>query len=466
MQKQWDAVVVGTGPAGLAFAITAADLGLKVLAVDEQATPGGQIYRNIEAQNRKSLRLLGEDYRKGRLLVRKFRQSSAEYLPEATVWKFEPDGRICYSSKGSSTEIRASRIVIATGAMERPVPFPGWTLPGVIGVGAADTLYKSAGIVPRGPVAMVGNGPLMLSTAIHLHGLGVEISHFLESKPRFSTIRAFPHLPMALARPGYLLKGSAMLVKTEKISGNRRRDITEYAACGNGKVEKLSFKSGRKKEEIRTASVLVHEGVVPRTEFARQLRLGHRWDPVQRCWHPVVDRFGRAEKGNIHIAGDGAFVHGAVAAEIKGMLAAIDIAADLKLISPREKQALASPELTALKRELAPRPFVDAVYRPRPNLYSMDDDTMVCRCEEVTAQQIRLAIIQGMKTPEMVKSLTRCGMGPCRSSMCGSALTELIAGETGRMIEEMKPMGIRPPVRNITVGELTRMELLNNPGGN
>ncbi len=465
MQKEWDAIVIGTGPAGLAFAATAADLGLDVLAIDDQSTPGGQIYRNIEQQTPQSMKLLGPDYQHGLSLVTAFRASRATYLPNATVWKIEADGRLCYSDNGESTEIRAKRIVIAIGAMERPVPFNGWTLPGVMGVGAVDTLYKNCGMVPEGPVAMVGSGPLMLSVAIHLNELGVEISHFLETQPALASFKALPHLPGALAKPGYLLKGSGMLLKAGRISRHRKRHITGYAAEGNGMIEKLSFRNGGGKETIDTRTLLVHEGIIPRSEFARLLNLEHRWEPVQRYWYPEVDAFGRTSEKNIYIAGDNSYIHGAIAAEKKGVLAAIDIAAGINKLSDLEKQQMSAPVIKALNREKSVRPFIDAVYRPRPNLYAANDQTVICRCEEVTVEQIRQAIIQGMTTPETVKSITRCGMGPCQSRMCSMALSEIIARETGQMVQEMKPVSIRPPVRNLPIGQLSRIDLATETEG-
>lgn len=459
MQKEWDAIVIGAGPAGLAFAATAADMGLDVLALDEQATPGGQIYRNIEQQTPQSMKLLGPDYKHGLSLVSKFRASRATYLANATVWKIETDGRLCYAANGESKEIHAKRIVIAIGAMERPVPFTGWTLPGVMGVGAVDTLYKHCGMVPAGPVTMIGSGPLMLSVAIHLNELGVEISDFLETQPAFASFKALPHLPSALSKPGYLLKGSGMLLKAGRISRHRKRHITGYAAKGNGRIEKLSFRNGASEETVDTNSLLVHEGIIPRSEFARLLHLEHCWEPVQRYWYPKVDSFGRTSEKHIYIAGDSSYIHGAIAAENKGILAAIDIGADLKKVSDAEKQQMSVPVIKALNREKRVRPFIDAVYRPRPNLYAADDQTVICRCEEVTVEQIRQAIIQGMTTPEMVKSITRCGMGPCQSRMCSMALSEIIARETGQMVQEMKPVSIRPPVRNLPIGQVTRLDL-------
>ncbi|MCG8566103.1 MAG: NAD(P)/FAD-dependent oxidoreductase [Desulfobacterales bacterium] len=461
MKENWDAVVVGAGPAGMAFAADAAEMGLSVLALDEQDCPGGQIYRNMENQSRESLKLLGPDYGKGLELVERFRASRAQYIPGAVVWKLEADGRVSFTVDGECREIRGKRIVIAIGAMERPVPFSGWTQPGIMGVGAADTLLKTSGMVPQGPVAMAGNGPLMFSVADHLSRLGVEITHLLDSRPKHAVLAALPHLTGAVKRPGYLLKGAVMMAKARKAVGNWVPDVENLTALGEGQLNGVAFQSRGESRTIEATTLLVHQGIIPRWEFTRQLDLPHGWDPIQRYWYPQLDPHGRSGVETIYVAGDNGYVHGAEAARIKGQLAAVSVAADIGKISPSQKANQSTPLFNALKREIAPRAFVDAAFRPSPSLFHMADDTLVCRCEEVTAGKIRQAIAQGMTTPEMVKSVTRCGMGPCQGRMCGPALTELVSQGTGTPVESFSPISIRPPVRNLFIGDFTKLNFMD-----
>ena len=465
MQADWDVIVVGAGPAGMACATAAAGAGLGVLVLDEQPAPGGQIYRNVERQPAEVMKVLGPDYAAGLSLVRRFRESSAVYLPGATVWKLEADGRVAFSRDGASEEIRARRLVIATGAMERPVPFPGWTLPGVVGAGAVDALFKGDGIVPEGPVTMAGSGPLMLLVAPHLRALKIPVHHLYDTTSRRSLPGALAHLPRALGRAGYLLKGAAMLARTRLGVGGYTPGIARYAAEGEGRVERVSAEGGGKRHGGESGMLLVHEGIVPRTEFTRQLGLDHLWDPVQRYWHPALDAEGRTSCPTVFMAGDGGFVHGAVAAGEKGAIAGLAVARDLGRLSPEAFDRRAARHKRTLRRELLPRPFVDALYRPRPELHGMEDHTTVCRCEEVSAGEIRGLVAEGHKTPEMVKAVTRCGMGPCQGRMCGSALAELVTAEAGIDIRSAAPPRVRPPVRNIGLGELVRMTLLPKPGG-
>ena len=460
MDKRRDIIIVGAGPAGLSAAITASAYGLDVLVLDEQPSPGGQLYRNIERADNDTLKILGSDYSNGLALVKKFRESRAEYIGNAIVWRIDPSGNICFSATGQSTEISAKHIIIAIGATERPVPFPGWTLPGIMGAGAIDANFKSSGTIPDGPVVLAGSGPLLLSVIGHMASLGVEISAVLDTTPSGNILSALPLLPGALRRTDYLLKGVGMLLNLKRSGINYFTGITDYKAYGKDCLESVSFETKKGSQHIDAEMLLVHEGIVPRCDFTLQMDLNHLWDPVQRYWYPETDDFGGTAKSAIYVAGDGAFVHGGIPATFKGSLAAFDIAEKLNGLPLLEKTVSQTKIKKKLSAELAPRPFVDALYKPRTGLYSMSDDTLVCRCEEITAGDIRQAILEGCREPNEIKAMTRCGMGHCQGRMCGTGLSEIIAEKSQVEPCDLKPLNIRPPVRNISLSELARVNLL------
>src|SRR5437763_4965958 len=169
-----DFAIVGAGPAGMAAATLAVELGLDTLLLDEQEGPGGQIYRaidRIEAGASVSSPL-GADYLAGQSLPTALRASGARYRPATTVWHIDPDGTLSLTSEGASDTVIARRILLATGAIERPVPVPGWTLPGVMTVGAAQILLKTADLVPDGRAVLAGQGPLPYLAAVQLARAG------------------------------------------------------------------------------------------------------------------------------------------------------------------------------------------------------------------------------------------------------------------------------------------------------
>ena len=164
----------------------------------------------------------------------------------------------------------------------------------------------------------------------------------------------------------------------------------------------------------------------------------------------------------IYVAGDGAFVHGGIPAAFKGSLAALDIAGKLNALPPAQKTCDVAKIAKRLSSELVPRPFVDALYKPRMDLYNINDETHVCRCEEITAGDIRQAIHEGSREPNEIKTITRCGMGHCQGRMCGAALAEIIAENLKLDPIDLRPLNIRPPVRNISLSELSRVALLED----
>lgn len=458
-----DLIVVGAGPAGLSAAATAAELGLTTLVLDEQPSPGGQLYRNIERVGPGTLEVLGHDYAKGLNLLEKFRKSGAGYQESAIVWNIEHNGTVCYSRKGKSTQIAAKRVIVAIGATERPVAFPGWSLPGVMGAGAIDANFKSSGTIPAGPVVLCGSGPLLLLVIGHLNSLGVEIRAVLDTTPSGNMLSAIPMLPGALRRSDYLLKGIAMLLNIKKSRIRYYRNVTGCKAHGSDQLKRVSFTSGGKEYHLETKMLLVHEGVVPRCDFSQLLGLKHHWDPVQRYWYPQTDRCGATASEKIYVAGDSVFVHGGIPATLKGSLAALDIAEKLNLLTASEKAETVPGLEKELQAELMPRPFIDALYKPRKNLFEISDETLVCRCEEVTAGVIRQTIREGCREPNEIKTLTRCGMGNCQGRMCGTVLAEIVAAELQLEPHVLKPLSVRAPVRNLSLRELSEVDLLENP---
>ena len=162
---QYDIAIIGGGPAGLSAAVQASKLGADVVLLDEQASPGGQIYRSIEQQSERQSELLGPDYQYGKLLVQNFRQSATQYLPESRVWSINDKREIGFTNPHGTHVIATKNIIIASGAMERPVPFVGWTLPGVMNAGAGQVLFKAQNVLPSEDVVLAGSGPLLLLLA-------------------------------------------------------------------------------------------------------------------------------------------------------------------------------------------------------------------------------------------------------------------------------------------------------------
>lgn len=460
MGTHYDAIVIGAGPAGLSASASMAEMGLKVLTLDEQSKLGGQIYRNIENASPQNLEKMGEDYSKGRKLTKRFRKSGAEYLNSSSVWNVEPQGRVCYSRNGVSSRITANYVVIAAGAMERPVPIPGWTLPGVVGAGAANGLAKEANLTPSGTVVLAGSGPLLLLEASLLLEKGVKVAAILETTPKIPNPAILADLPKALLGTKFLLKGVDMLLDIRKTKVPHYKGIKNLKAIGDTTLTAVEAECGGKKLHFDADMLLLHFGVIPETHIYRMLKCHMQWHEKYRYWYPKTDEWGRTNYEKIFAAGDGTGVSGALAAELKGELAALEVARCLGLLPAYERDRMAVPFKEAIAKDGCPRPLIDSFFAFDPANFNFDNDTILCRCENVTVGDVRDIVAQGVTDLNEVKAITRCGMGPCQGRMCGPALGEIVAAELNTGVPEAGLLTIRPPLKQIPLEELATMDIV------
>lgn len=456
MLMKRDLAIIGAGPAGMAAAAQAAEWGLSVTVLDEQPRAGGQIYRDVDRASVSRGHLLGNDYTYGARLTEGLRQSGVEHISGAAVWAIQDEFRISYTCAGRGAQIEADRILLATGALERPMPIPGWTLPGVMTAGAGQILLKQSGIVAQGAV-LVGSGPLLYLIAAQMVRAGTPPTAMIETQTAGDMIRALRHVGGALRGWTYMAKGLKMLAEIKRAKVPRYTGATQIAIEGQGKAEAITFTHTGGKQRIACETVFLHHGVVPNTQVARSLGIDHYWDPVQGAFVPKLDAWGQSDVAGVFIAGDGAGIGGAKLAEHAGRLAALKIAQNADRMSTQDCDRLAAPLRRAVTRERAVRPFLDAAYPPCDSALHPADSTIVCRCEEVTAGDVRGYAKLGCLGPNQTKAFGRAGMGPCQGRYCGLTVTALLADANGQSLNETGYYRIRPPLKPVTLGELAAM---------
>ncbi|CAM4009410.1 FAD/NAD(P)-binding oxidoreductase [Bordetella tumbae] len=461
MTREVNVLIVGAGPAGMSAAIRLRAAGLSVLVVDEQPAPGGQIWRAVETVAATSTgKLLGDEYRAGQHLAAAFRASGAGYEAQTQVWQIEPGWHVYKSRGGQAEVIRADQVLLATGAQERPAPFPGWTLPGVLTVGAAQILLKTSQQVPADPIWVVGSGPLPLLYMAQLVRAGGRVAGWLDTSPAGGWRRAMPYLGDVLQRFGEIRKGLSWLRELKQAGVKRIRNVQSFRALGDGKLETLEYTvNGGATQRVPAKVVLVHEGVVPSIHMTRALDCAHHWSDQQACLVPDVDEWGQTSLRGVYLAGDGAGIAGANAACTRGELAAIGIALQTGKLTAQQAAEQALPLRKQLAGQQRLRPMLDAMYPPRASIFAPSDDTIVCRCEELTAGDIRRAAALGQPGPNQIKSFTRAGMGPCQGRQCGYTIAHILATEQQRPVAQVGFYRIRPPLKPLTLGELASLDL-------
>jgi len=453
VRESYDVAVIGAGPAGLAAAAVAARAGLSTVLFDEQASAGGQIYRAITETPVTDNAVLGASYWRGERLVEAFRTSGAQYVPGATVWSLTKEREIGVSFAGGSVLTKAKRVIICTGALERPFPIPGWTLPGVMTAGAAQILLKAGGLLPSGRTVLAGCGPLLWLLAWQYLNAGVKLSGVLDTTPAANRSRALSHfVPFFFS--SYFRDGSK-LVREVKRQVRVIRGITSLRALGESRVKAVAYRTGTSTEtRMAVDHLFLHQGVAPNVNLAMSVGIEHRWNDEQLCWVPVLDAYGNSAVDGIAIAGDGAGIAGAEAAEWRGQLAALAAVRALGRSVAASEDARAQRELA---RCLHGRAFLDVLFRPARIFRQPAGDTIVCRCEETTAREILDTVALGCPGPNQMKIFLRCGMGPCQGRLCGLTVTELIAQARGVSPQQVGYYRLRPPVKPITVGELAAL---------
>src|SRR5580698_1393280 len=260
LASSYELVVIGGGPAGLAAATLAAKAGVQTVLFDENPGVGGQIYRGITATPIHNRSVLGEDYWAGAALAAEAKASGATIVNGATVWSLDPNRLVGVSIAGQARMIQAQRVIVATGSMERPFPIPGWTLPGVLTAGAAQTALKAQGLVPAGRTIMAGCGPLLWLLAAQLLRAGAKIEAVLDTAPKVNWLKAAMYLPDFALSP-YLSKGLALLrevkAKAPVIAAHR------VEAHGKDKLTEVVFTTGAGVRRMKADLLLLHHGVVP-----------------------------------------------------------------------------------------------------------------------------------------------------------------------------------------------------------
>jgi NADPH-dependent 2,4-dienoyl-CoA reductase/sulfur reductase-like enzyme len=465
LSECYDLLIIGAGPAGMAAAVTGAEQGLSTLLIDENLAPGGQIYRGITTTPVAAKETLGADYWRGAEIVHSLTGSDAAYAPETTVWSVGPAlndtgetglMEVGVSLGGAARLIQARQIIAATGALERPFPIPRWTLPGVMTAGGAQIALKTSGLVPDGKVVVAGSGPLLYLLTAQLRAAGAKISVMLDTTPLENWGRAIGHAPGFLRSP-YLGKGLKLLLGAHR--GMRIvRGVTALSAEGDGRVKGVRFRRGSKEEELPCDVLLLHQGVVPNINLANAVGCALDWDEDQLTWVPRTDEWFETSVKGFAIAGDGAGIGGAESAALRGRLAALGAGHRLGRLSAQDRDQRAATVRSELVRAGRGRRFLDVLYRPAKTFrIPADDDTIVCRCEEVTAGKLRETLALGVAGPNQMKSFLRCGMGPCQGRLCGLTVTELIADARGVSPTEVGGYRLRPPIKPITLGELAAL---------
>ncbi|MDX6476492.1 MAG: hypothetical protein QOH95_2003 [Gaiellaceae bacterium] len=456
----YDVLVIGGGPAGLAAGAGAAKAGLSVAIVDERPTFGGQIFKQpgpgFRVTNAKEL---GHDYARGRRLIDAAERSGAELLPRTSAVASRGTSVVLVEDGEHARAVEARRVIVAAGAHDRPVVFPGWTLPGVITAGGAQSLVKTQRVLPGRSIVFAGSGPLALAFPAQLRGYGANVTLVLEAGPAPA--------PGDLARLVCAARGNVRLLRDAldyrlrllraRVPIRYRRIVVraEGDACVERVVHAAADADWRpvpgSEEEVRADTLCLGYGFFPSVETLRLAGCDFAYD--EDLGGPVVvrDEWLRTTVDGISAAGDGTGVTGSYAAVDEGRLAALGAAVDLGALPAGEAARRAEPLRRDLGRREAFRAALRPLHRVGAGIYELaTPDTVLCRCEELTAGELERAIASSTDV-NAIKAISRVTMGLCQGRNCQRHLAAAIARRHGGTIGELPVATPRMPLRPVPV---------------
>jgi glycine/D-amino acid oxidase-like deaminating enzyme len=453
-------VVIGAGPGGIAAAISAAQCGVEVLVIDERPSPGGQFYKQlIPSMASITGHPLDQQYADGQELIAEAKAAGVRFLSGALVWRaLQNDAEeieLSIYHDGKAVYYQPDQLIIATGSYDEPLPVPGWTLPGVMTAGAAQTLVRRYGVVPTGPILVTGSGPLVLQVAYELVRAGGEVAAVVSSanvafdklpdlagmlfnNPKVSLLGA-KYLKEIIAHKVPLIRGHVL----SRVEGKEKCEIaTIIPVDSKGKTDPS------KARNFNVGTVCQGYGLLPANEVPRQL--GCRFEPDPKRMGDLIGvrgKDGQSSLESVHIVGEAGGIVGGYMGMCQGYLAGWRVAEKFGKKIPKEQRIKVNKEFE--KHEKFQDYLWHALSGPPIGLELADDDTHICRCEEVTLLEIKKVLLRGVTDMGSLKRLTRAGMGRCQGRYCGPFLSRLLSEKRQQPLGEKEHNVAQPPLKPI-----------------
>jgi NADPH-dependent 2,4-dienoyl-CoA reductase/sulfur reductase-like enzyme len=443
-------IVVGAGPAGVRAAARLVAGGQRPIVLDEADRSGGQIYRRQPAHfTRPPEALYGSEAGKATALHAAFDalRPGIDYRPNTLAWGLY-GGALLSLTDNAVARVPYRALILASGATDRIMPLPGWTVPGVFSLGGAQIALKAQACAIGARPVFLGTGPLLYLVAYQYKRAGVAVQAVLDTSRLSHRIKALGSL---LTRPGVLAQGLRYTAWLLRAGVEIHTGVTPLAVDGEERVSGVRIRlHGGREQYFACDAVGLGYGLRSETQLADLAGCQFAFDPVARQWLPEIDADGRSTTPYVYLAGDGAMIRGADAAELSGRLAACAALRDLG-------EAVTEAELHGLRRQLAPmsrfrRGLEQAFPWPARLAAGLPDATVVCRCEAITAGDLRHAATT-LEAPEVnrAKALSRVGMGSCQGRMCGLAAAEIVAAARGVDLAEVGRLRGQAPLKPLPI---------------
>lgn len=445
-------VIVGAGPAGVRAAQALVDCGVRPLVVDESQRDGGQIYRRQPVGfTRSYAKLYGTEAAKAQALHDTFTalRERIDYRADTLAWNVS-EGVLHAVREGRAVTLPYDALIVCSGATDRLMPVPGWHRAGCYSLGAAQISLKAQACAIGARTVFMGSGPLLYLVATQYLKAGANVAAVLDTSPAAKPWKALRGL---LARPRLAWRGLGMMGMLRRRGVPLLQGVQPIAIEGDdtrGATAVRVRDAGGREHRFEAEAVALGWHLRAETQLADLARCEFVFEPQSRQWLPRIDADGRSSVRGVYLAGDGARILGADAAEAAGRLAALAALADLEVDAGRRRYA---EQGAALRRSLQKMDrfragLVAAFPWPHAHAAALPDDTIVCRCECVTAGELRACVRdKGSREVNRAKAFSRVGMGRCQGRFCGHAGAEIVAAAAGVPIELVGRLRTQAPVK-------------------
>lgn len=445
-------MVVGAGPAGVRAAQALVQVGLRPVVVDEGARDGGQIYRRQPVGfKRPYSKLYGTEAAKAEALHREFDalKPAIDYRPHTLAWNLTP-GELHVVREGEPETIGYDALIVCAGATDRLMPVPGWQRAGCYSLGAAQIALKAQACSIGRRVVFMGSGPLLYLVASQYLQAGAGVGAVLDTSPATKPWGALSGL---LARPALAWRGWQMMRSLRRagvplLQGVKPVRIEGSDELGVQAVVVSDATGSEQRFEADAVSLGWH--LRAESQLADLAGCEFQFEPLSRQWLPRIDAFGRSSVAGVYLAGDGARILGADGAEAAGRLAALAALSDA---GHAAGHAALTAEALALRQTLQQMDrfragLAQAFPWPHAQAAAVPDETVVCRCESISAGELRRCVNEmGSQELNRAKAFSRVGMGRCQGRYCAHAGAEIVAACAGIPIEQVGRLRGQAPVK-------------------
>ena len=446
-KKEYDVIIIGAGPSGVKSALTCSKKGLKVLIIDSNGNSGGQIYRAPpKSYIKKSKKTLEEN-----LIQIKFsedlKRNNIDTAYNHTVWQVSPGFKIDAFNENGTIQWNTKNLIVATGTYEKIIPFDGWTTPGVIGLAASTILLKAHQTIPGNKIVLAGNGPLLISVAYYILKFGGKVDAIVDTSSKFEWIKSMISL---IFNPKNFIQGISWILKIffSRVPIYSNFLINKVFKIENGISVEIQNIKNKQIKKLTTEVLAVGHGLTPSTDISRLLKINHTYNDLKGGWIPRLDKYFRSSMQGLYITGDGAGISGAIPAEDKGELAAYALLKDQNIIIEKEFTNKTSRIIKRLNRyEIFAKGIAKLNFTPKDLINNISENTILCRCEDITKRDIINAVNNGAKNLNQIKSWTRFGMGPCQGRTCQYSVAKVASEELKCNVKDLGYLTGRTPLR-------------------